>query len=132
VPQRCTSEITQGKRSVTADTALRPGRYFGMEAQLWLNLQSRYDLSCAEAALNSRLEEGESRRLGCIEKTRSSSVYPQQYSGRTGGRNPQKGSRAKGVKSLIVTFKPIGICCHDGQTPSHRVFRSALSRYLAW
>jgi addiction module HigA family antidote len=44
VPQRRISEITQGKRSITADTALRLGRFFGMEAQFWLNLQSRYDL----------------------------------------------------------------------------------------
>ncbi|MFZ2209829.1 MAG: HigA family addiction module antitoxin [Porticoccaceae bacterium] len=57
VPQRRISEITQGKRSVTADTALRLGRYFGMEAQFWLNLQSRYDLLCAEAELDSRLEK---------------------------------------------------------------------------
>jgi addiction module HigA family antidote len=77
VPQRRISEIARGKRSVTADTALRLGRYFGMEAQFWLNLQSRCDLLCAEAALDSRLEEGESRRLGCIGKTRGSSVRPQ-------------------------------------------------------
>jgi len=57
VPQRRISEITQGKRSITADTALRLGRYFNMEAQFWLNLQSRYDLSCAEAELDKRLEK---------------------------------------------------------------------------
>lgn len=57
VPQRRISEITQGKRSITADTALRLGRYFGMEAQFWLNLQSRYDLLRAEAALDHRLEK---------------------------------------------------------------------------
>ena len=57
VPQRRISEITQGKRSITADTALRLGRYFGMEAQFWLNLQSRYDLLCAEAELDKRLEK---------------------------------------------------------------------------
>jgi len=57
VAQRRISEITQGKRSVTADTALRLGRYFGMEAQFWLNLQSRYDLLCAEAELAKRLEK---------------------------------------------------------------------------
>ena len=56
VTQRRISEITQGKRSITADTALRLGRYFGMEAQFWLNLQSRYDLLCAEAELAKRLE----------------------------------------------------------------------------
>lgn len=56
VPQRRISEIVQGKRSVTADTALRLGRYFGMEAQFWLNLQSRYDLLRARAELDERLD----------------------------------------------------------------------------
>ncbi|HGG59975.1 MAG TPA: addiction module antidote protein, HigA family [Gammaproteobacteria bacterium] len=57
VPQRRISEITQGKRSITADTALRLGRYFGMEAQFWLNLQSRYDLLRAEEKLDNRLDK---------------------------------------------------------------------------
>ena len=57
VPQRRISEITQGKRSITADTALRLGRYFGMEAQFWLNLQSRYDLLQAELELDARLKK---------------------------------------------------------------------------
>jgi addiction module HigA family antidote len=57
VSQRRISEITQGKRSITADTALRLGRYFGMEAQFWLNLQSRYDLLQAEGELNKRLDK---------------------------------------------------------------------------
>jgi len=54
VPQRRISEITQGKRSISADTALRLGRYFGMEAQFWLNLQSRYDLLWAGSRSRSR------------------------------------------------------------------------------
>ena len=57
VPQRRISEIVQGKRSITADTALRLARYFGMEAQFWLNLQSRYDLLRAEAELEERLDK---------------------------------------------------------------------------
>lgn len=57
VPQRRISEIVQGKRSITADTALRFGKYFGMEAQFWLNLQSRYDLQKTEAELNKRLDK---------------------------------------------------------------------------
>lgn len=44
----------QGKRAITADTALRLGRYFGMEAQFWLNLQTRYDLLRAEEELDAR------------------------------------------------------------------------------
>ena len=57
VPQRRISEIVQGKRSITADTALRLGRYFGMEAQFWLNLQSRYELQNAESGLDKRLDK---------------------------------------------------------------------------
>ena len=57
VPQRRISEIVQRKRSITADTALRLGRFFGMEAQFWLNLQSRYDLLVAETVLKKRLDK---------------------------------------------------------------------------
>jgi len=44
VPPNRISEIVNGKRSITADTALRFQRYFGVEAQFWLNLQTEYDL----------------------------------------------------------------------------------------
>jgi addiction module HigA family antidote len=44
VPPNRVSEIVNGKRSITADTALRLQRYFGVEAQFWLNLQTEYDL----------------------------------------------------------------------------------------
>ena len=57
VPQRRISEIVEGKRAISADTALRLGRYFGMEAQFWLNLQTRYDLQQAECDLARRLDE---------------------------------------------------------------------------
>ena len=57
VPQRRIGEIVHGKRSITADTALRFGRYFGMEAQFWLNLQSRYDLQKTETDLDDRLNK---------------------------------------------------------------------------
>lgn len=57
VPQRRISEIVQGKRAISADTALRLGRYFAMEAQFWLNLQSRYDLLRAESELGERLDK---------------------------------------------------------------------------
>ena len=57
VPQRRISEIVQGNRSITADTALRLGRYFRMEAQFWLNLQSRFDLMNAETQLAKRLDK---------------------------------------------------------------------------
>lgn len=48
VPPRRINEIVHGKRGITADTALRLGKYFGTSAQFWLNLQSHYDLDLAE------------------------------------------------------------------------------------
>ena len=44
VPPNRISEIVNGKRSISADTALRLQRYFGVEAQFWLNLQTEHDL----------------------------------------------------------------------------------------
>jgi addiction module HigA family antidote len=57
VPPRRINEIVHGKRSVTADTALRLGRFFGMSPQFWLNLQTRYDLEVTEDSLGNRLEK---------------------------------------------------------------------------
>lgn len=48
VPPRRINEIVHGKRSITADTALRLGQFFGVSPQFWLNLQSRYDLEVAQ------------------------------------------------------------------------------------
>lgn len=48
MPPRRINEIVHGKRSITADTALRLGRYFGVSAQFWLNLQTRYELDVTE------------------------------------------------------------------------------------
>jgi antitoxin HigA-1 len=55
VPPRRINEIVLGKRSVTADTALRLGRYFQMSPQFWLGLQMDYDLDITADALASRL-----------------------------------------------------------------------------
>jgi addiction module HigA family antidote len=55
VPPLRINEIVHGKRAVTADTALRLGRFFGTTAQFWINLQSRYDLEVASEALGPRL-----------------------------------------------------------------------------
>lgn len=45
-----------GKRAITADTALRLGKYFGVDPQFWLNLQSRYDLELAEDNVADEIE----------------------------------------------------------------------------
>ena len=57
VPPRRINEIVHGKRSITADTALRLGRFFSMSPQFWLNLQTRYDLEVTEDFLEDRLDE---------------------------------------------------------------------------
>ena len=55
VPPRRINEIVQGKRSISADTALRLSRYFGLSERFWLNLQSRYDLEVEKDKLDVRL-----------------------------------------------------------------------------
>ncbi len=57
VTSRRINEIVHGRRAITADTALRLGRYFNMEAQFWLNLQSHYDMEVALEVLEERLEK---------------------------------------------------------------------------
>ena len=57
VPPRRINEIVQGKRSITADTALRLARYFSLSERFWLNLQSRYDLEVEKDKLDMRLEK---------------------------------------------------------------------------
>jgi addiction module HigA family antidote len=56
VPPRRINEIVLGKRSITADTALRLARYFGNSPQFWLGLQRDYDLDIAEDTLGDRLK----------------------------------------------------------------------------
>ena len=56
VSPRRINEIVHGKRAITADTALRLGRFFGMSPQFWLNLQTRYDLEVTEDLLEDRLD----------------------------------------------------------------------------
>jgi addiction module HigA family antidote len=50
VPANRLTEIMRGTRDVSADTAIRLGRYFGTDPRFWLNLQAAYDLSKAEKA----------------------------------------------------------------------------------
>ncbi len=57
VAPRRINEIVHGRRSITADTALRLGRFFNMEAQFWLNLQTQYDMEVAREALEDRLDK---------------------------------------------------------------------------
>ena len=57
VPARRINEIVHGKRRISADTALRLGRFFDNSPQFWLGLQMDYDLDVAEDKLSDRLDQ---------------------------------------------------------------------------
>ena len=57
VPPRRINEIVKGQRAITADTALRLGRYFGTTPEFWLNLQTHFDLERMEERLADRLDK---------------------------------------------------------------------------
>ena len=56
LPSSRINGIAKGTRSISTETALRFGRYFGTSAEFWMNLQSRYDLLIAQEALAGRIE----------------------------------------------------------------------------
>ncbi len=56
VPSGRITSILNGKRSISPETALRLGRYFGNNAQFWMNLQTRYDLIKAERDMGKRID----------------------------------------------------------------------------
>lgn len=57
VPPRRINEIVHGKRGISANTALRLSRYFGLSERFWMNLQSRYDLETEKDKLGERIEK---------------------------------------------------------------------------
>ena len=57
VPPNRISQIIAGKRSVTGDTALRFGHWFGVDPQFWLNLQTQFDLAAAEQLIGAAVQE---------------------------------------------------------------------------
>jgi addiction module HigA family antidote len=57
VPARRINEIVHGQRTITADTALRLGKYFNMSPQFWLNLQAHFDLAVADDLIGDKLDK---------------------------------------------------------------------------
>jgi addiction module HigA family antidote len=62
VPPLRINQIVKGRRAITANTALRLGRYFGTSAELWMNLQAHYDLETARDRLEARINREVQRR----------------------------------------------------------------------
>ena len=63
VPSGRITDILNGRRSITADTAIRLGRYFGNRAQFWLDLQGQYDIAKVEAEHGAAFQETQFGRL---------------------------------------------------------------------
>ncbi|MEN8212651.1 MAG: HigA family addiction module antitoxin [Thermodesulfobacteriota bacterium] len=57
VPANRVSQVIHGKREITADTALRLGKYFNMEPEFWLNLQVRYNMKIARSKIGKKIEK---------------------------------------------------------------------------
>ena len=57
VPANRVSQVIHGKREITADTALRLGKYFGIEPEFWLNLQVRYNMKIARSKVGKTIEK---------------------------------------------------------------------------
>jgi len=76
VPPRRINEIVLRKRAVTADTALRLGRYFGTSEQFWLNLQAEYDLDVVRDRLGDRLNA----EVTTLRETSSADAAPRRIS----------------------------------------------------
>jgi antitoxin HigA-1 len=64
VPPNRITQIVNGKRAITGDTALRLGHWFGMSPQFWLNLQGSYDIRLAKAEIGSELARLPTRLAG--------------------------------------------------------------------
>ncbi len=56
VPANRISQIIHGKREITADTALRLGKYFGIEPEFWLNLQMQYNIKISKSKVGKKIE----------------------------------------------------------------------------
>ena len=68
VPALRISQIVRGRRSITADTAMRLARYFGTSAAVWLRLQARYDLEVTETRMAKRIK----REVKVLQTTQTS------------------------------------------------------------
>jgi antitoxin HigA-1 len=68
VPTNRITQILNGKRAITADTALRLGRWFGTGAELWLNLQKSYELRLAQQQMGEEIQKTIEPRLNMMQQ----------------------------------------------------------------
>ncbi len=68
VPPNRISQIIHGKREITADTALRLGKYFGIEPEFWLNLQVRYNMKVTRNKIGIKIDKEVKRHFSQVRK----------------------------------------------------------------
>jgi addiction module HigA family antidote len=74
VPANRITQIIQGKRSITGDTALRLGHWFGTTAQFWLNLQAAYDIRVAASTAGAEIARLPKRQIRATGATRGTAA----------------------------------------------------------
>ena len=133
VPYSRLREVVDGNRGVSADTALRLERYFGSEAQGWLNLQTAYDLRVAEK-LNAKTIHKEIAPLTMAAcRTHSSKSTCQIQFHAIGGPGRYSGAKEVGIFCPYRTgyrhgtgeHRPVISIAHERQRMRHRVRRTA-------
>ena len=114
VPRTRIERITREELGITADTALRLGRYFAIEPQFWLNLQNRYDLATAGAAIGRALDRKQ-HVLAAHEEFLSNLLYPDKtlqsrelcflpFAARWGQQGFEEIERHSGIKNIGSHF----------------------------
>jgi addiction module HigA family antidote len=79
-PRSRVNDIVLGRRTISTDTALRLGRYFGTSPEFWINLQARYDLDVADRTVRRRIEREVKPRAAPGDFTSISALSPRQLS----------------------------------------------------
>ncbi len=70
VPPNRINQIINGKREITTDTALRLGKYFGIEPEFWLNLQMRFNMKIVKEKAGKQIDKEVKKHIPPIDQTR--------------------------------------------------------------
>ena len=123
VPANRITAILNGQRSVTADTALRLARYFGMPAQFWMNRQQAFELRAAEIKSGKAIERSVQPRMlgakaGGCDRPVASSIAD--------GRQPAKGSVSSVTSNVSIAKEELASVCKAHGIRRLAIFGSAL------
>ena len=129
MPSGRITDILNGRRSITADTAVRLGRYFGNSAQFWLDLQGQYDIAVVEREKGARSPSACGRGCGVIglELQRPACAVLLRFASRGLAISSLRAERPMTYQD-IITIEP----GKRGGRPCIRHMRIAVSDVLGW